>query len=128
MAAAYLQLAPSQVHNASTVTRISQQIGGAFGTASLAMILTTQLHAHAASGLPGQAAAFGPAFWWSLGFTVIAIIPALALSRRPKDQPDDTNPASAPLRPTPPPQPTEPELGMTKSPANAKPASPARPA
>ena len=31
-------------------------------------------HAHAASGLPGQASAFGTAFWWSLGFTVIAII------------------------------------------------------
>jgi len=46
MAAAYLGLAPSQVPHSSTVTRISQQIGGAFGTAILAMILTTQLHAH----------------------------------------------------------------------------------
>lgn len=117
MAAAYLGLAPSQVPHATTVTRISQQIGGAFGTAILAMILTTQLRAHAASGLPGQASAFGTAFWWSLGFTVIAIIPALALPRRPKDQPDDSNPASAPLRPTPPAQPTEPQLGTTKSPA-----------
>jgi len=85
-------------------------------------------HAHAASGLPGQASAFGTAFWWSLGFTVIAIIPALALPGRPKDQPDDSNPASAPVRQTPPAQPTEPELGTTKSPANAKPASLARPA
>ena len=89
----------------------------------LSRILSTQLHAHTASGLPGQASAFGTAFWWSLGFTVIAIIPALALPRRTKDQPDDSNPASAPVRPTPPAQPTEPELGTTKSPANAKPAS-----
>jgi EmrB/QacA subfamily drug resistance transporter len=125
MAAAYLGLAPGQVHNASTVTRISQQIGGAFGTAILAMILTTQLHAHAASGLPGQASAFGTAFWWSLGLTAIAIIPALALPGRPQDQPGDSNPASESVRQTPPAQPTEPELGMTKSPANATPARPA---
>jgi EmrB/QacA subfamily drug resistance transporter len=84
MATAYLGLAPNQVPHASTVIRVSQQIGGAFGTAILAMILTTQLHAHAASGLPGQTSAFGTAFWWSLGFTVIALIPALLLPVRTK--------------------------------------------
>lgn len=84
MATAYLGLQPEQVPHASTVTRISQQIGGALGTAILAMILTTQLHAHAASGLPGQASAFGTAFWWSLGFTAIAVIPALLLPVRAK--------------------------------------------
>lgn len=84
MATAYLGLAPNQVPHASTVTRISQQIGGAFGTAILAMILTTQLHAHRASGLAGRASAFGTAFWWSLGFTVIAVIPALLLPVRTK--------------------------------------------
>jgi EmrB/QacA subfamily drug resistance transporter len=86
MATAYLGLTPNQVPHASTVTRISQQIGGAFGTAILAMILTTQLHAHRASGLPGQASAFGTAFWWSLGFTAIAIVPALALPRQRREQ------------------------------------------
>jgi hypothetical protein len=84
MATAYLGLTPNQVPHASTLTRISQQLGGAFGTAILAMILTTQLHAHAASGLPGQASAFGTAFWWSLGFTAIAVIPALLLPVRTK--------------------------------------------
>ena len=82
MATAYLGLASGQVHNASAVTRISLQIGGAFGTAILAMILTTQLHAHHAGGLAGQASAFGTAFWWSLGFTIIAIVPALLLPAR----------------------------------------------
>ena len=76
-----------------TGTRIAQQIDGSFGTAILAMILTTQLHAHAASGLSGQATAFGTAFWWSLGFTVIAIIPALALPHRHSD-PTTTNTAT----------------------------------
>jgi predicted MFS family arabinose efflux permease len=60
MATAYLGLAPNQVPHASTVTRISQQIGGAFGTAILAMLLTTQLHAHRASGLAGRAPRSAP--------------------------------------------------------------------
>jgi len=81
MAAAYLEVAPEQVPHASTVTRIAQQVGGSFGTAILAMIVATQIRTHVAAGLPGQAAAFGTAFWWSLGLTVIMIIPALALSR-----------------------------------------------
>jgi len=84
LAAAYLGIAPEEIPHASTVTRISQQIGGAFGTAILAMILTTQLHTHRAGGLVGQASAFGTAFWWSLGFTVIALVPALLLPVRAK--------------------------------------------
>jgi len=79
MAAAYLGLRPDQIPDATSVTRIAQQLGGAFGTAILAMILATQLHAHQGAGLAGQATAFAGTFWWSLGFTAIAIIPALAL-------------------------------------------------
>jgi MFS family permease len=79
MAAAYLGLRPEQIPHASSVTRIAQQVGGAFGTAILAMILSIAITAHHAAGLPGQATAFGTAFWWSLGFTVIAMIPALLL-------------------------------------------------
>ena len=84
MAAVYLGLRPGQVSHATTVTRIAQQLGGAFGTAILAMILATQLHAHQAAGLAGQATAFANTFWWSLGFTAIAIIPALALPHQHK--------------------------------------------
>ena len=84
MATAYLGLRPDQIPHASSVSRIAQQVGGAFGTAILAMILSTQIKAHHAAGLAGQASAFGTAFWWSLGFTVIAIIPALALPGRTK--------------------------------------------
>ncbi len=79
MAAAYLGMRPDQVPHASSVTRIAQQVGGSFGTAILAMILAIQTKAHAAAGLAGEATAFGAAFWWSLGFTVIAVIPALLL-------------------------------------------------
>ncbi len=85
MAAAYLGLRPDQVPHATSVTRIAQQLGGAFGTAILAMILATQLHAHQVAGLAGQATAFASTFWWSLGFTAIAIVPALALPRQHQD-------------------------------------------
>lgn len=78
-AAAYLGLRPNQVPDATVGTRIGQQLGGAFGTAILATILATQLHKHEAAGLAGQATAFANTFWWSLGFTAIAIIPAIAL-------------------------------------------------
>jgi hypothetical protein len=57
------------------------QLGGAFGAAVFALILQTQIAAHAAGGLVGLATAFDDAFWWSLGLTALAIIPALFLPR-----------------------------------------------
>jgi MFS family permease len=79
MAAAYLGLRSDQVAHASTATRITMQLGGAFGAAVFALILQTQLAAQAAGGLAGRAAAFDTAFWWSIGLTALAIIPALFL-------------------------------------------------
>jgi EmrB/QacA subfamily drug resistance transporter len=79
MAAAYLGLKPNQVPHASIATRITMQLGGAFGAAVFALILQTQLAAQAAGGLVGRAAAFDNAFWWSIGLTALAIIPALLL-------------------------------------------------
>jgi EmrB/QacA subfamily drug resistance transporter len=86
-ATAYLGLKPDQVPHASTATRIAQQVGGSFGTAIIAMILQTQLIAHAAAGVAGRATAFDSTFWWSLAFTALAIIPALALPRQGTGQP-----------------------------------------
>ena len=79
MAAAYLGLRTDQVAHASIATRITMQLGGAFGAAVLALILQTQLAAQAAGGLAGRATAFDNAFWWSIGLTALAIIPALFL-------------------------------------------------
>jgi hypothetical protein len=70
-------LAREQVAPASSANRIIQNLGGVLGTVLLALILQ-----HAASSQPGPAA-FGQAFAWVLGFSVVAIIPALALPRRP---------------------------------------------
>lgn len=79
MAAAYLGLRSNQVPHASIATRITMQLGGAFGAAVFALILQTQIAAHASSGLVGLATAFDNAFWWSVGLTAVAIIPALFL-------------------------------------------------
>jgi hypothetical protein len=40
--------------------------------------------AGAAGGTPGLAAAFGHSFWWAIGLSVLAIVPAaiLALTQR----------------------------------------------
>ena len=82
MAAAYLGLRSDQVADASITTRITMQLGGAFGAAAFALILQTQLTAQAAGGLVGRATAFDNAFWWSIGLTALAIIPALFLPSR----------------------------------------------
>jgi EmrB/QacA subfamily drug resistance transporter len=79
MATAYRGLQPAQVPHASSATRILLQVGGSFGSAVFALILQTQLTAHASRGIAGQAAAFDNAFWWSAGLTAVAIAVALLL-------------------------------------------------
>jgi EmrB/QacA subfamily drug resistance transporter len=79
MASVYLGVESDEVPQASSAIRIMQQVGGSFGTAVVGMILATQLIDHDAGGLAGRATAFDDAFWWSLGLTAVAIIPALAL-------------------------------------------------
>jgi predicted MFS family arabinose efflux permease len=71
-------LAREQIAAASSANRILQNLGGVLGTVLLALILQ-----QAASARPGPAA-FGHTFAWVLGFSVVAIIPALALPRRPQ--------------------------------------------
>jgi MFS family permease len=73
MTAAYEGLPPADIPHASSTTRIMQQVGGSFGAAVLAVILQRGLAGHAAAG------AYDQAFWWSLGFTALALLPALAL-------------------------------------------------
>jgi MFS family permease len=75
MVGAYRDLSPEQIPHASSTTRIMQQLGGAFGTAVLAVILQRQLSGHPAS------TAFDTTFLWVLAFTAVAVIPALLLPR-----------------------------------------------
>jgi EmrB/QacA subfamily drug resistance transporter len=83
MAGAFQGLDRSEVPHASSVTRIVLQVGGSFGAAVLvAVILGGQVADHAGAGAAGLAVAFGHTFWWCLGFTVLALVPALLLAGR----------------------------------------------
>ncbi|MDR2783770.1 MAG: multidrug efflux MFS transporter [Treponema sp.] len=80
MASIYDELKQDEITHGTIVTRILQQIGGAFGTAILSMQFQHYLPQNASSPeLVGKA--FNLVFVWSLGFTVVSIIPALALIR-----------------------------------------------
>jgi EmrB/QacA subfamily drug resistance transporter len=68
MAGAFTGVPKASVPDASSATRIIQQVGGSFGTAVLAMILAGHT--------------YPVAFWWSIGFTGLAVLPALLLPRQ----------------------------------------------
>jgi len=89
MALGFRGLEHSQVPDASIITRIAQQVGGSFGTAVLAMILTGTLTA--ATSPDALAGAFRQSFWWALCFTAAGILISLTLP--------GTVPAAAPAPP-----------------------------
>jgi hypothetical protein len=68
LAGAFEGLPRASVPDASSVTRIMQQVGGSFGTAVLAVILVGH--------------SFQATFWWSVAFTALAVLPAFMLPRR----------------------------------------------
>lgn len=76
MSVAYLGLERAAVPDASIITRIAQQLGGSFGTAALAMILQAAASGHGLSG------GFSQAFWWAVGFTLVAVALAFLLPGR----------------------------------------------
>jgi EmrB/QacA subfamily drug resistance transporter len=76
MTVAYVDIPRSEMPHASAITRIVQQLGGAFGTALVAV----QLQAGLTAGTP--AAAFDQAFWGTIVLTVAAAIAALLLPGR----------------------------------------------
>jgi EmrB/QacA subfamily drug resistance transporter len=85
MSGAFQGLSREQVPHASSATRIMQFVGGSFGAAVLvAVILDRQAAAHAAAGAVGLATAYGNTFWWCVGFTALAMVPAFLLSGRAK--------------------------------------------
>jgi hypothetical protein len=58
---------------------VLQRLGGAIGTAVLAVVL--QRAALHASTPAEHAAAFDAAYWWSLGIAVLTLIPCVVLLR-----------------------------------------------
>ena len=94
MSVAFVGLERHEVPHASIITRLAQQLGGAFGTALLAVILETA--AAGATTLAGGAHAFDVAFWWATGFTVVAVVVCLWLPRKPPPAPPASEPALLP--------------------------------
>ena len=101
ISAAYQTLAAPQVPRASTAINIVQRVGGSIGTALVAVVLQHQISVQVhglVGGLTGAAtarpaavarvaqpfaSAFGNTFWWVVGMTLVALIPALLLVRAP---------------------------------------------
>lgn len=82
MAGAFGGVPHAEVLDASSTTRIVQLVGGSFGAAVLAVILARQLTGLDAVGAASRGAAFDIAFWWAIGFGVLAVLPALLLPGR----------------------------------------------
>lgn len=76
MAVAYVGVDRGRMPHASAITRIVQQVGGAFGTAVLAVIVS-RFVADPATG-------FHQAFWWLIAFTVAPAVIALFLPSKPR--------------------------------------------
>ena len=76
MVGAFRDLEPAQIPHASSATRIMQQLGGAFGAATLAVILQNQLIGHQTG------TAYAHSFLWAIAFTVVAAVPAVFLPAR----------------------------------------------
>src|SRR5215470_13668433 len=72
MSLAYQDVPLAGVPHATMNTRIAQQVGASFGTAIVAVALQSLL-GH------GATSAFQGAFWWAIGITIAALLPALAL-------------------------------------------------
>jgi EmrB/QacA subfamily drug resistance transporter len=94
MAGAFQGLPKADLPHASSAIRITQQVGGSFGAAVLVVILARQTAAHASAGTAGLATAFGHTFWWCVGFTALAVLPALLMPGRPARPAGPQQPAS----------------------------------
>jgi len=79
MVGAYEGVPKEELPNASSTTRIIQQVGGSFGTAVLIVILTRAALTHTV-----HSQAFNVAFWWSIGFVALAVVPTLILPKLAK--------------------------------------------
>jgi len=87
MVVAYRGLAGEQISHASSATRIFQLIGGAFGSAAIAVILQQELQVYGSSGIAAVTSAYAVTFWGLSGLAVIAIFTAFYLPRQRGDTP-----------------------------------------
>lgn len=100
MAAAYQTLSREAVPRATSVINIIRTVGGSVGTAVLTVVLQRQIAEEVGGGAGGSletlagagdvsqvavplADAFAHTFWWAVGLTSLALIPAFFLPRHP---------------------------------------------
>ena len=76
MTVAYIDIRRDQMPHASAISRIVQQLGAAFGTALVAVILS------AATAQTNAEEGFEAAFWWTIAITIAAAVAALLLPRQ----------------------------------------------
>ena len=79
MTAAFASLRPDQLSDATPQMNVLQRIGGAVGTAVLAVVLQ-RASGHAPS-VAHLAHAFNIAYWWSFGTAALGLIPCIVLLR-----------------------------------------------
>jgi len=79
MSAAFASLRPEQLSDATPQLNVLQRIGGAIGTAVLAVVLQRAGGGSHDVGL--LAKAFDQAYWWSAGIAVLSLIPCFVLLR-----------------------------------------------
>ena len=98
-AAAYATISRAAVPRATTLINVFQRVGGSIGTALLAVVLEDQIRASVPStpGVSGGsieplpaavrervamplAHAFSHTFWWAVGLSALAIVPAIVLA------------------------------------------------
>ncbi len=79
MTAAFTALRTDQLSDATPQMNVLQRLGGAIGTAVLAVVL--QRAALHASTPAEHASAFDAAYWWSLGIAALTLIPCVVLLR-----------------------------------------------
>ncbi len=79
MSAAFASLRPDQLSDATPQLNVLQRIGGAIGTAVLAVVL--QRATGGSHDLGVLAKAFDKAYWWSAGIALLSLIPCLVLLR-----------------------------------------------
>jgi EmrB/QacA subfamily drug resistance transporter len=85
---AFAALRTDQLSDATPQMNVLQRVGGAIGTAVLAVVLQ---RASAGATNPAElASAFGTAYWWALGICAASLIPVLFLLRaeRHKKEPE----------------------------------------
>lgn len=95
LVAAYRSIAGEYVSQATSVVNIAQRVGGSLGTALVTLILQMEYQHHAGheaqlgavrvGSSENLVPAFDDALLWTLGFGLIALVPALLLPR--KEQP-----------------------------------------